>query len=130
MSKRDLVNEWLEIARDEYEAALFLFEKKHRKPLEVICYLCQQSVEKSLKGYLCAQDAEIPKIHALKVLCDLCGEFNREFLMFFRACEQIETYATGTRYPNRIEVDEHDAKAALSNASEVLKFVSEQIKKL
>ena len=35
--------------------------------LEIICYRCQQSVEKSLKGFLCANGIEFKKI--MKRVC-------------------------------------------------------------
>ena len=58
MNEHDIITEWLEIA---YDTARFLFDKKHPKPLEIICYHCQQSVEKSLKAFLCANDIKITK---------------------------------------------------------------------
>ena len=48
MSEHDIVNEWLQIAYEDYDSALYLFENKFPKPLEIACYHCQQSAEKSL----------------------------------------------------------------------------------
>jgi len=36
MSEHDIVLEWLQIAYDDYDAALYLFENKLPKPLEII----------------------------------------------------------------------------------------------
>jgi HEPN domain-containing protein len=47
------IAEWLKIAYDDFDSALHLFNTKHPKPLEIICYHCQQSVEKALKAFLC-----------------------------------------------------------------------------
>jgi len=33
-----IVDEWLLIAYDDLDSAKFLFEHKHPKPLEIICY--------------------------------------------------------------------------------------------
>ena len=42
MSERDIVAEWLQIAYEDYDTALYLFENKRPKPIEIICYHCQQ----------------------------------------------------------------------------------------
>ncbi|MCL2050824.1 MAG: HEPN domain-containing protein [Lachnospiraceae bacterium] len=69
MNDKTLVDEWLEIASCDLDAAQYLFERPHQKQLEIICYLSQQCAEKSLKAYLCANDIMIPKIHEIGVLC-------------------------------------------------------------
>jgi len=40
----------------------------HPIPVVIICYHCQQSGEKYLKGYLVLKDVEPPKTHDLRVL--------------------------------------------------------------
>ena len=52
MNKADLVREWFEYAANDLRAAAHMFENMHPKPLEIVCYHCQQCVEKALKGYL------------------------------------------------------------------------------
>jgi HEPN domain-containing protein len=130
MKDEDIAQEWMQIAYEDYDTAAYLFDNKRPKPLEIICYHCQQSVEKSLKGYLCIQDAEIPKTHEVGLLCRRCAEFNDKFADFFVDCEEIEIYATKTRYPNRIEVEEHNAEQALKQALRVYNFVSEQLREI
>jgi len=39
----DLVSEWLEIASNDLTVAHHLFDTMHPKPLEIICYHCQQA---------------------------------------------------------------------------------------
>ena len=128
MKEIDIVNEWLQIAYDDYDSALFLFQNKHPKPLEIICYHCQQSVEKSLKAYLCAKGEDIPKTHEAGLLCRRCADFNSGFSDFNDHCEELEIYATGTRYPSRIEVEDRDAEKALEQALEIYNFVAGLIK--
>ena len=127
MREADVVNEWLLIAHDDYDSALFLFQNKCPKPLEIICYHCQQSVEKALKAYLCAQGANVPKTHDTGLLCRSCAEYCSGFSDFNDQCEELEIYATGTRYPSRIEIEERDAEKALQQAVEVYNFAKAQI---
>lgn len=44
--------EWISRAYSDRDSALFLYENMYPKPLEVICYLCQQASEKALKSLL------------------------------------------------------------------------------
>jgi HEPN domain-containing protein len=124
MSEHDIVAEWIQIAYDDYDSALHLFETKHPKPLEIICYHCQQSIEKSLKAFLCAKQIEIPKTHNTGILCKLCAESDIRFENFQETCYEMVVYATNTRYPIRIEIEEQDAERALRQASEIFDFVS------
>lgn len=127
MSNNDVVQEWLQIAYDDYDAARYLFENKRPKPLEIVCYHCQQSAEKSLKGYLCSKEIEVPKTHEVGLLCHRCAEFDNGFAAFFKDSAILEGYATNTRYPNKIEIEEHNAKKALSQALAIYEFVSKQV---
>jgi HEPN domain-containing protein len=46
MSVRKLADEWLQFAYMDIDSAQFLYDNKHPRPLEIICYHCQQSAEK------------------------------------------------------------------------------------
>ena len=50
MNTEDVI-EWVTIADDDFDSAKILIDAA-RKHFEVICYLCAQSVEKYLTGYL------------------------------------------------------------------------------
>lgn len=119
MSEHDLVMEWLEIALEDVESAEYLLGKPHRKPLEIICYHCQQSAEKSLKGYLQARGEEIPITHNIRLLCSRCIELEIAFESHMAACAALTLYAVRTRYPNRIELEEQDAVRAIRWAKEI-----------
>jgi HEPN domain-containing protein len=130
MDKRQIVQEWLQIAYDDYDSAKYLFDNKYPKPLEIVCYHCQQSVEKALKAYLCAKGIEVPKTHEVGLLCRHCAELCPAFTDFFEACEELEIYATGTRYPSRIEIEEYNAEKALSQTSAIYGFVTKQVEQM
>jgi len=130
MSEHDVVQEWLLIAYEDYDAAQYLFDNKCPKPLTIICYHCQQSAEKSLKAFLCASGVDIPKTHEIGLLCRCCYELNESFADFFVDCEELEIYATNTRYPSRIEIDEPHAKRALRQAITVYNHVTKQVQQV
>ena len=130
MSELDIVNEWMQIAYDDYDSAKFLYDNKVPKPLEIICYHCQQSAEKSLKAYICSNDIDIPKTHEVKRVCMQCSETDASFTALFDDCEELEVYATETRYPIRIEIDDTHAERALCKALRIYEFVSKKIGQL
>ena len=51
MNNRDIAQEWFMFATNDLKSAEFLLNMKPL-PLEIICYHCQQSAEKYLKGYI------------------------------------------------------------------------------
>jgi len=119
MSEHDLVQEWLEIALEDVESAEYLLGKPYRKPLEIICYHCQQSAEKSLKGYLQARGEDVPITHEVGLLCAHCAAFEPAFTEHLDACNDLTLYATKTRYPSRLELAEQDAVRAIRRAKEI-----------
>ena len=128
MSDHDIVSEWLQAAYDDYDSAKYLFDRPHKKALEIICYHCQQTTEKSLKAFLCANDIVIMKTHDTGILYQQCVEIESTFLKFQKICEEFTIYATETRYPIRIEVDEATTERLLNQALEIYNFVNEIVK--
>jgi len=80
-----------------------------------------------LKAYLCANGLEVPKTHEVELLCHRCNEINPAFSTLYDDCQDLQVYATGTRYPNRIEVSEQDAKQALQQANTIYQLAKTQI---
>ena len=46
------VKQWLDYAAQDLGVARHLFENYHPKPLEIVCYHCQQSAEKAIKAVI------------------------------------------------------------------------------
>ena len=127
MSVTDLVKEWFEIALSDLQVATFLFDKMHPKPLEIVCYHCQQAVEKVLKGFLTDQGIEPPYIHDPEELRLMCVEYDCSFETIQKACLKLRGYAASTRYPNRPEIEEMDAAFALEEADKIYVFCADLI---
>ncbi len=66
----DPSSEWLELAAQDEASARYLMGMRPF-PLEVICFHCQQAVEKLLKSALAKAGRSIPKTHDLLELLDL-----------------------------------------------------------
>ena len=80
--------------------------------------------------YICANDIEVSQTHDLSLLCHQCSSIDISFSAFDKECGALKVYATRTRYPNRIEVDDLGAEEALQQALQIYEFVSEKVRLL
>jgi HEPN domain-containing protein len=120
--KDNIVAEWFYFGDNDLRAAKIL-EQSHPQPLEIICYHCQQSAEKYLKGYLISKGViSPPKIHDLGVLCEMCAKFDENFFDIETACKILTAYAAQARYPDEMYIDEGLMGQSLSYAEEIKLF--------
>ena len=91
------VAQWLKKAADDIGNAEFLYEKRWPRPLELICFLCQQCAEKALKAYLIHCGIEPSRTHDVVQLSESCAAHNDEFLKFAEAGKQLTPYAVQPR---------------------------------
>jgi HEPN domain-containing protein len=110
--KIDDVFEWLQIAEDDLYSAQLL-NQAARKPFEIICYHCAQSVEKYLKAYLTFIDVIPQKSHNLLLLLESCIEKDNSFEVFRAECGVLNKFSNEIRYPHRIEIMEDDVSYAI-----------------
>src|SRR5215469_4755812 len=126
MKIKDLI-EWIQIADDDLYSAQILFGQV-RKPYEIICYHCAQSIEKYLKGYLTYSNIIPEKTHNLLLLLELCIQKDNFFENIRTECSLLNKFTNEIRYPYRIEVKEEDVIYSI-NAVECVKNI-EPIKKI
>ena len=118
-------DEWLDFAYGDWLSAKHLHDTMHPPRYEVICYLCQQSAEKYLKGYLifCGND-EPPKTHNLSRLCVLCSEHSTKFNDILKICDFLTAFAVQSRYPDEIYIDKDITEKAIDYAGKIKDFVT------
>jgi HEPN domain-containing protein len=127
MSDIKLVRDWFQHSYNNLISAKHLFEDLHPKQIEISCYLCQQSAETALKGFLTYKDYDPPKTHDLNILCKYCIKYDSLFETILSYCADLTDYGILPRYPNELEADETDAKAALEKAKIVYEFCLSKI---
>jgi len=118
--------EWYSIAKMDLTTAHHIFNTMHPKPLEIACYLAQQSAEKLLKGFLVSQGKDPPKTHNLVSLNDLCVVIWSGFEVLDDALADLNAYGVQPRYPQEIEITEEDAQQALISSDLIYAFFSEK----
>ena len=99
MSKdlEEYIANWIKKATHDIITAQTILE---HQPLilGVVCFHCQQAIEKYLKVFLIANNVDVVKTHNLNYLQLLCLEIDTDFEEFdFKA---LTEYAVNARYPD------------------------------
>ena len=113
--------EWLYFADADFDSAQIL-NNAYRKHSEIICYHCQQAVEKYLKAFLCYNGVIPPKIHVLETLCALCSEFDSSFNNIARDCAYLSPFAVHARYPLEMEITDINIVKSLEITQKIKDF--------
>lgn len=90
-------NEWFIMAQKDIRSAKILYE--HDADNETVCFLCQQAIEKYLKGYLINKTGLLQEGHSLIKLCKKAMVHNDIFGKFIKDVAFVNTYYIETRYP-------------------------------
>jgi HEPN domain-containing protein len=122
MNAVDLTKEWLKYSKSDLVTARHMFEDVYPKETEIVCYHCQQCVEKALKGYCIFKNIEPLKTHDLIALCHLCITVEDSFYEILDNCSRLNPYGVAVRYPNELVVDEVVAKNAIVMAQQIFDF--------
>ena len=127
MKNKDIAGEWFIFANNDLNSAKFLLNMKPL-PLEIICYHCQQSAEKYLKGYIALNGGDILRTHDLTILNKICRKYDERFKELEEDCIELVDYGVHVRYPFHIDLEEYDMKKALESAHNIENFIRNIIK--
>lgn len=94
-----LLDEWVDKAEADYQSAVVLHRRRKAPLPDVVCYHCQQCVEKYLKAYLIAQGNTPPRIHDLEDLLNLCALHDATLIVRLPLVQILTPYAVLIRYP-------------------------------
>ena len=126
MNKKSIAQEWFDVANQDLASANYL-QNMQPVPIEIICYHCQQTAEKYLKGFLAYLGQEVQKTHDLVLLNKLCQETDSDFKKIAEDCLLLTDYGVNIRYPYPLELNEEDMQLALKNAENIKSFVTNKI---
>ena len=96
-------------------------------PLEIVCYLCQQSAEKILKAYILAKEGPLVKTHDLYALIEQCRNYDQQFTQILNKGNELTDYEALTRYPAYDAITEDDMHQALADAKDILEFTQTKL---
>lgn len=117
--------EWYERAVMDFGVAKHLEETYYPKPLEIICYHCQQSAEKAIKALIMYFGAEggMPKLHDLSFLLDQIKNKVTIEDKYYDYADTLTPYGISARYPNEMFLEEKHVEEAIRFADEILQWV-------
>ena len=136
LDREEEYREWLAFAQTDYDCAKYLNDAPlYPKPLNIICYHCQQAAEKAVKALIVyfGSQGGMPKVHDISFLLNQIKyivqeekgiEVSHELLVTANA---LSKYGIAPRYPNEIDVDDNQVKRALKDSDTILSWVKEAI---
>jgi HEPN domain-containing protein len=122
MDELEYALEWLRFAENDLGNGEYLLDRKPL-PVELICFLCQQSAEKGLKGLLVLGKIIPPKTHDLEKLYALCEPAAQNIKTIWSQCNVLNQYSVQPRYPHEENITQEDADEAIKSARTILAFV-------
>ncbi|OHA14102.1 MAG: hypothetical protein A2909_02805 [Candidatus Tagabacteria bacterium RIFCSPLOWO2_01_FULL_39_11] len=128
IKESSLARDWFRIGENDLG-----FVKSGFKDLNAffpqICFLCQQSAEKYLKGFLVFYKKGFPKIHDLTELVKLCSKIDKNFSKILKDADILSQYYLVVRYPTEYkEAGKLEAREAIETAKRIADFVKDIIK--
>lgn len=113
-------NEWFRMAEKDMKSAKILFE--HDADNEIVCFHCQQAIEKYLKGYLIYVSGELQDGHNLMRLCKKAMVHEKSFGSFLKDLAFVNTFYIETRYPaeDPLVVNNEDTKECMNIVARIV----------
>jgi HEPN domain-containing protein len=108
-----LIDEWVDKADADCQGAVAL-QRLRQAPLpDLVCYHCQQCIEKYLKAYLIAHGETPPRTHDLEQLLKLCTVYDSTLLSQQPLAQALNPFGVLVRY--------RDLSATLADAQDAIK---------
>lgn len=125
------MKQWLDMADMDLGVAKHLMENYYPKPLEIICYHCQQAAEKAIKALVVSRGTQggLPKIHDLSFLLNQVKNLVKIEEKYYDYADMLTPYGVSVRYPNELFLEERHAKEAIRYAEEIVKWVYSELPK-
>jgi HEPN domain-containing protein len=125
MDKDKELKQWFSKADDDLKSAEYLATMHYPRPEGIICFHCQQSAEKYLKGFLFQKNVGFPNIHDLMRILELCESIDVQFSTILPKCNTLNRYSVVPRYPDDLEITPEDTNTAIDYAKVIRDFVRE-----
>lgn len=123
------IRDWLDYAKMDLNGAKLLNSADFPRPIQLVCYHCQQSAEKAVKALLIQHGCSIPRTHDIVFLLENIRNNVVIDDKLYKHASYLTKYGVETRYPNELDLTEKDADAALEYATEIYKWVESMIEK-
>ena len=121
--------EWLAYAEADLGVADHLYKTYHPKPLQIICFHCQQAAEKAVKAVIVLTGSQggLPKKHDLFLLLKQIQNMINIDEKYYDYADMLSPYGVAMRYPNELPLEERHAEVAISMAREFFEWAKDII---
>ena len=121
--------EWLAYAEADLGVAVHLCKTYHPKPLQIICFHCQQAAEKAIKAVIVLMGSQggLPKKHDLFLLLKQIQNMISIDEKYYDYADMLSPYGVAMRYPNELPLEERHAEMAISMAREFFEWAKDII---
>lgn len=115
------VKNWLDFAKRDLDVARHLNTAFYPKPLEIVCYHCQQAAEKAIKAVIISLGSPggLPKRHDLSFLLDQIHHMVRVDDEIYDCADALSPYGVASRYPNEMYLEPRHADQAVKWAETI-----------
>ncbi len=123
------VQRWMEYAEKDLQVAKHLLNTFFPKPLEIICYHCQQAAEKAIKAVYISLSLPggIPHKHDLTFLLEQMKKHVSVSEDMLDHADDLNSFSVIVRYPNEIQIDEKKVLLSMQYAEEIIEWAKEAI---
>ena len=124
-----VAQEWLAYAEADLGVAKHLFRTYQPKPLQIICFHCQQAAEKAVKAVIVLMGSQggLPKKHDLFLLLKQIQNMISIEEKFYDYADMLSPYGVAMRYPNELPLEERHAEMAINMAREFFEWAKDII---
>ncbi|HZQ10717.1 MAG TPA: HEPN domain-containing protein [Anaerolineae bacterium] len=122
MDNSELVQEWVQKAEEDFEGAQTILRRRRKFLPNLLCWTCEQSVEKYLKAFLTRQRVKFERTHHLETLYQACLNVDSDFRLIQQSVDAVLLCVPQIRYPGH-SVTEEQARAAFAASKPIRKFV-------
>ncbi len=115
----EAVRQWMKKAESDWETVLIL--SAHQQcPRDMVCFHCQQHVEKLLKALLTVHNIEAPRTHSLRRLIQLLEPVASDLTPLKDASDALTAHGVSSRYPDDWrEIGEEEMQQVLQLAAQL-----------
>lgn len=126
-NNKDLIKDWIEIA--DHDLALAKIALLHLPEYkDMICYHCQQAIEKYLKAYLIFLDIKFKYLHDLIYLLDLIDQKDSFPSELETMASHIQNISIDIRYPgSEVKLEEFNVKEAIETAEKFREIILKKL---
>ena len=127
--KENIVLRWIKKAKNDLKVVEYLLEFEDA-PRDILCFHCQQAVEKYLKAYLTWVDIRAKKTPDLESILNLCIAKEKEFRNLDKdKISRLTLYAVDIRDPEEYsEPSVEEVREFYETANKVKDFVLKKLK--